>query len=358
MALAAAGPAGAAALAGAGTSHIKSPAGSAAASWKVVKTVRGANFPDFTAVTATGGDGAWAFESTSTARALLRPYAWRLASGRWSRAPFPGRPGERVLSASATSPSNVWALAFSGKGARALLWNGSSWSVTGTFTPGASPGDVVALSRADAWAFGAPGGAWHFNGHRWSLLRSGRGLVAGSGLSPDSVWAIGGTDVAHWNGHTWSRTSVQALLPLRGKLNSPWLTSIYAQSPTSVWAVGTAGQESQGGPVAVLHYNGHRWTRAALADVCCGFPGQVIPDGTGGLWVPYGIILTNSYEMLHYAGGRVGQVILPVPAGMTLQLASAAAVPGQPRAFAVGGAFPAGGPEGGHTRAVILASGS
>lgn len=315
----------------------------------------GKNLPYFTAVTATRR-GAWAFESTSSGAAFLRPSAWRLDSGRWSRAPFPGKRGERILSAAATSPGDVWALASSTTaGSRALLWNGSSWSVTGTFAHSASPRDVVALSRRDAWAFGAPGGAWHFNGHRWSLVKPGHGLLAGSAQAPDSIWAIGLTDVAHWNGHTWSRTSVKALLPPKGPLNDPILTSIYAQSPTSVWAVGTAGQESQGGPVVVLHYDGHRWTRAALASVCCGVPGQVIPDGTGGLWAHYGIEFGNSSKMLHYTGGQVQLVTLPVPGGMTLQLASAAAVPGQPRALAVGGAWPAGG---GFTRALILAYGS
>ena len=327
----------------------------ATASWKIVKTVRGKNFPHFTAVTATSRHGAWAFEATSSATAILRPFAWRLHGSRWTRASFPGTPGEQVISAASTSPGDVWAVVNrSGRPqALALRRTGRSWAVTGRFPHALS--DVVALSRREAWVFGD--GAWHFNGHRWAHPQSGHGLLDGSALSPDSIWASGLTVVAHWNGHTWSRTSVKGLLPPKGQLNTPGLTSIYAQSSSSVWAVGTTGEESQGGPVVLLHFNGHRWHHVALADAGAGFPGQVIPDGTGGLWIPFGFIF-KSFKMLHYAGGQLQPVALPVPRGAVLQVAAAAAVPGRPQAIAVGGTWPAHGPIGGYTRAVILAYGS
>jgi hypothetical protein len=353
LAVATMGAAGAAAAPNASTGH-----GTAAvtSSWKIVKSVRG-NSPDFTAVAVTGRHGAWAFESTSSGNTTLPPTAWRLADGQWARASFPGKQGERVLSASATSPSDVWALANTLHGARALLFNGTTWSVMKTFHNRIF-GSVVALSRHEAWAFGhtpSPG-AWHFHTNQWSMVKSGHGLFAGSALAPGNVWAIGPTSVAHWNGAAWSRTSVKALLPPDTKFSHSRLTSIYAQSRSSVWAVGTQGQESQGGPVVILHYDGHHWARAALASVCCGGPGQVIPDGSGGLWVPYGL-MGFGYSMLHYTGGHVHKVALPAPRGTNLQLASAAAVPGERRAFAVGAAQrPHVG--GSYTRALILAFGS
>jgi hypothetical protein len=333
-------------------------AAAATSSWQIVKSVRGQNFPNFTAVAVTGRHGAWAFESSSSSTGFLKPTAWKLASGQWNRATFPGKRTEVVSAAAATSPSDVWVLANSDSGTRALLFNGSIWSVAHTFKSDFLH-SVVPLSRHEAWAFGhtSSPGAWHFHAGQWSLVKSGHGLFAGSALAPGNVWAIGPTSVAHWNGTTWTRTSVKALLPPKGKLNSPRLTSIYAQSRSSVWAVGTAGEESQGGPVVVLHYNGHHWARAALANVCCGFPGQVIADGSGGLWVPYGF-MENSYSMLHYTSGHVHKTALPVPSGMTLNLASAAAVPGESRAYAVGGAWPGTGPTFAFTRALILAYGS
>lgn len=41
------------------------------------------------------------------------------------------------------------------------------------------------------------------------------------------------------------------------------MTAIYAQSPTSVWAIGDGVREDEGGPIVVLHFNGR-----------------------GGLWIP------------------------------------------------------------------------
>jgi len=81
---------------------------------------------------------------------------------------------------------------------------------------------VVPLSTHDAWFFDGltPGGAtWHYNGYSWSRVRSGSGLTDGSALSPDSIWAVG-----------------------------------------------TGHRETIGGPVVVLHFDGHHWSRVALND--------------------------------------------------------------------------------------------
>jgi hypothetical protein len=347
-ALAAAGLAG---VSGAAAAHAaRSPAdGTATSSWTITKTVRGANTPHFTAVTAAGRHGAWAFEATSAA-----PAAWRLSGSHWARAPFRGRPGEQVTAAASTSARDVWAVesSFSRSRSRVLRWDGTRWAVTGRFTTVLD--DVVPLSRRDAWVFAQGGGAWHFNGSRWSPVRSGHGLYDGSALSPASIWAIGSTHVAHWNGHTWSRISVKNLLPAKMQLNSPALTAIFAQSPTSVWATGSGYRESIGGPDVVLHFNGRSWHRVAMRSDIPGNPArtQLIPDGTGGLWAPIPFLPTSS-TMLHYTGGHLRSVKLPIPAGMALDVVAVAAVPAG-QAIAVGGAWPANGPIGGYTRAVIL----
>jgi hypothetical protein len=330
-----------------------------ASSWKIVKTVRGTNSPDFTAVTATGRHTAWAFESTSS-----KPVAWRLSRSRWTRAPFPGNVGETVTSAASTSPDDVWAAAYNGvayNGARTqvLSWNGTSWAVTGSF-PG-SGGDLVPLSLNDAWFFDGRfhggTGAWHYNGHRWSRAPKGNALVDGSALSPDSIWAIGATHVAHWNGHTWSRTSVASLLPTcKEHLCGPALSGINAQSPANVWAIGTGNRETIGGPVVVLHFNGHHWSRLALSDMSA-YPDQVIPDGHGGLWIPLGQFERYPRGMLHYSGGHLRPAALPAVRGRLLDVQAVAAVPGVPRAIGVGETYWKN-PIGAHQSAVILAYGS
>ena len=310
------------------------------ASWKIVKALPGSSDPHFTAVTATGRHGAWAFEARSGA-AAFKPSAWRLTGSRWRRASFPGKTGEEVTSATSTSAADVWAVATNFKRSRVLRWDGRRWAVTGSIPR--VLGDVVAVSGRDAWVFGrfAPYGAWHYDGRRWLSVRSGHGLYAGSALSPSSIWAAGGTQVAHWNGRTWSRTSVAGLLPPPGQLNTPALTGIYAQSRTSVWVIGTAGDESIGGPMVLLHFNGKRWRRVALRQAL-GSPGPVIPDGSGGLWIPVTSYTVNyTTAMLHYTGGHLRPVALPaLPRGKVLLIADLAAVPGLPQAIGVGGIGP------------------
>lgn len=322
------------------------------ASWKIVKDLRGPDNPVFTAVTATSRHGAWAFESSAT---TLKPSAWRLTGSRWTRASFPGRPGEEVTSATSTSAADVWAVSTNFTRGRVLRWNGRRWAVTGSIPR--ALGDVVALSGRDAWVFSRfRHGTWHYNGRRWQSVPSGHGLYAGSALSPSSVWAVGGTKVAHWNGHTWSRTSVARLLPPPSRLNTPSLTSVYAQSRTSVWAIGTAGDETFGGPVALLHYNGKRWRRVALRQAQ-GSPGPVIPDGSGGLWIPITFYTDNfTTAMLHYTNGHLRPVALPaLPRGIVLRITDLAAVPGTRQAIGTGGTNRKNGVIGGYTGAVILA---
>jgi hypothetical protein len=54
---------------------------------------------DFTAVVATGKATGWAFDGTSG------PTAWQRNGSTWTEVRFPGKSGEAVVAAGATSPS-------------------------------------------------------------------------------------------------------------------------------------------------------------------------------------------------------------------------------------------------------------
>lgn len=298
--------------AGAATATALAAPAAVGPSWRIVKQVHNGPFGNFTAVTAVGRGGGWAFNAGSS------PTAWRRSGATWTQVRFPGLANEQVVAAGVASASDVWAFTnILGTQSRVLVWNGSSWTVERTFSQ--EIGGAVVLSASDVWVFGEPVfpgqglGAWQYNGHTWSQPTSGHGLEGGSGLSASDIWAFDGADVAHWNGSTWSRTSVASLLPAKQQLNDPSVTGIYAQSSNSVYAIGNGNREDEGGPLVILHWNGLAWSRVAQGGFGYGTQPiqQVSSDGHGGFWLPMpGSDGEGSY-MLHYSAGQLTAVGLP-----------------------------------------------
>jgi hypothetical protein len=303
-----------------------------APSWHIVKSVHSGENGDFTAVVATGRTTGWAFDG------IDGPTAWQRHGGTWTRVGFPGERGESVVAAAATSPSNVWAFTDVGGGSRVLRWDGHRWSVVTTFQ--APIGGAAVLARNDVWVFGQPGileqlGAWHYNGHAWSRIA--KNLDGGSALTQDDVWAFSGTNVDHWNGRAWTSTAVKSLLPRKDMLNFPAVTGIYAQSATSVYAIGNGNRQDEGGPTVILHYNGRTWNKVAQGSFGYGtMPSQQIsPDGHGGLWLPMPGVLGAPSYLLHYAGGRLTPVGLPASPQL-VNVESVSLVPGSTQVLAGG----------------------
>ncbi|HEY1628024.1 MAG TPA: hypothetical protein VGG16_29965 [Streptosporangiaceae bacterium] len=330
---------------------------SGSASWRIVEHVHSGSNGQFTAVTATGRSGGWAFNG------VAGPSAWKLSGSSWAKAPFPKLSlGGQVGVAGATSPDDVWAFTEGAVKSTALRWNGSAWTVMHTFNR--QIGGGVVLGSDDVWVFGMPYipgaglGAWHYNGHTWTQVSGGSGLEGGSGLSPSDIWAFDGADVAHWNGTKWTRASVASLLPARNQLNGPAVTGIYVQSANSVYAVGNGNQQDEGGPLVLLHYNGHSWTKVAKGNYGLGTQPlqQIAPDGHGGLWIPMpGTDGQKSY-LLHYSGGALTPVALP-ESSSKINIDSVALIPGTSTVLA-GGYTHAAGNDGSDVVSVILEYGS
>ncbi len=215
-------------------------------SWHIVKRVSAGPNGIFTAVTAAGPNGGWAFDGTT------RSTAWKRSGFTWTRVPFPSLTNEVVVAATANSATNVWAFTDRLGKSRALRWNGQHWTVMRSFSRVIGGAEV--LSSSDVWVFGEPDvpgaglGAWHYNGRTWTQVASGHGLEGGSGLSASDIWAFDGADVAHWNGSTWSRKSLASLLPAKHLLNDPALTGIFEQSRHSVYAIANGQLQDEGGP--------------------------------------------------------------------------------------------------------------
>jgi hypothetical protein len=237
-----------------------------------------------------------------------------------------------VVAAGAVSASDVWAFTNNGMRSRALRWNGSTWAVVRSFPE--EIGGAAVLGASDVWVFGNalnPGlGAWHYDGHTWSQPASGHGLDGGSGLSAGDIWAFGGADVAHWNGSTWSRTSLASLLPAKQQLNDPVITGIYAQSHDGVYAIGNGDAEDEGGPLVILHWNGSAWSRVAQGNYGIGtLPvQQASPDGHGGLWIPMPGYMGQKSYMLHYSAGQLTAAGLPGGGPYRINVVAVALIPG------------------------------
>lgn len=190
-----------------------------------------------------------------------------------------------------SSPSDVWTIGASG---RIFHWNGSEWA----YVPSGTTAALFAVwgsSSDDVWAVGTRGTVLRWNGERWSSVASGTSaeLLSIWGSSPSDVWAVGalGTDgiILHWDGKAWSRRSTGADLrsttlksvsgagsgavwtagsSLDGTGLFRWdgaawrsetaskpvayFNKVWANSATDVWAVG--------GPAAVQHWDGSRWS--------------------------------------------------------------------------------------------------
>jgi hypothetical protein len=298
--------------------------------WKIVKQVHAGPFGQFTAVATLGRSAGWAFQGEA------RPAAWKRNGSSWSKVAFPGQNGQDIVAAGATSASNAWAF---GQNGQAVHWNGRSWSTQHTF--GGLVSSAVVAGPSNVWVFGLTGvpgalGTWHYNGHGWAKVGSGAGLAGGSAAGTND-WAFGGTNVARWNGRTWVKTSVKRLLPAHQQLNGPAVTSLFVQSKSSIWAVGDGNREDEGGPVVVLHYNGHRWAKVGSAGTggYQTFP-SLAPDGHNGLWIPLGTPAGGTIaSFMHYSSGHLTVTSLPV-ASDKIDLQAVAGIPGTAGAIAVG----------------------
>jgi hypothetical protein len=308
----------------------------ASPSWQIAKSIKIGSDGMFTAVVATGKSAGWAFEGSDFNAA---PAAYQFSGSNWRKVSIPGSKFDQVITAGATSPSNVWAFEQGfGTASRVLRYNGRSWSTVRTFTNAIE--DATVLAANDVWVYGeaaVPGqpalGVWHYNGSSWRQVS--RSIQGGSALSATNVWGFNGVSVEHWNGAKWITASVKSLLPAKSELNDPGVVGILALSNSNVYALGTGGEEDEGGPLVVLHYNGHKWAKVAQGQFGSGPNPEISYDGNGGLWLAMNGPEGSSGYVVHYSGGKLTSVKLPV-AQTKITVSAIARVPGSTAQFAAG----------------------
>jgi hypothetical protein len=196
-----------------------------------------------------------------------------------------------LTSVVALAPDDVWAVGFADteidvSKTLTLHWNGTSWSIVPSPSPGGLFGirlsGVTAVNPNDLWTAGQynPHGEifnmiQNWNGTRWSVVPSARftdgdSANAISAIAADDIWSVGSffidnggeggatqTATWHWDGSTWS------IVPSPSPSDSFTLFyGVVGISSDDVWAVGTF-QTPEGGVVLtsmIQHWDGATWT--------------------------------------------------------------------------------------------------
>lgn len=286
----------------------------------------------FGAVVATGPASGWAFVDNAS-------YAYeRTGVTTWKKVPYPGGNGVSVTAAAATSASDVWAFtSISGTRSQAVELVGGKWTVRETL--GGSVNAVSVLAANDVWVFCFTA-TYHYNGSTWAKVAG--GVSGGSALSASDYWltgASGQATVTHVKNGKKVTFNLGGLLPAKTKngLNDPHVAGVYAASDTNVYVIGNGETQDAGGPVVILHYDGHAWKK--LAGYGMGNPFGVTPDGAGGLWIPVG--WGGGGTILHYSRGAITAAALPSPGkDESTGPDGVSRVPGTTRALAITSTFP------------------
>ncbi|MDQ2743108.1 MAG: hypothetical protein M3Z66_12550 [Chloroflexota bacterium] len=287
---------------------------SAGSSWSILKTQNVGPFANvFNAADALSPSDVWAVGCTNDTNANCHTLIEHWNGTAWSVVPSPDEPGAvitELFGVSGTSSTDVWAvgdftLPDQSGGPFVLHWNGTVWSQVNT--PANTPGffAVSAIAPDDAWAVGT-NLAEHWDGHTWStttvpIIQVETVLQGVTALSATNVWAVGDfldnkfnahAVIMHWNGKSWS--GIQS--PDRGPTSQ--LFSVSAVSANDIWAVG------EGATPLTVHWNGTSWTEV---------PVPKIPNVPVSAF--YGVAAVSSSDVW-----AVGTAVVPGgPIGITTQ---------------------------------------
>jgi hypothetical protein len=167
------------------------------------------------------------------------------------------------------SPSDGWVFGSPG----ILHWDGTGWTVSHTQTVYA----VWANTPDDAWASGAFGAAWHWDGHVWTPTppAGSARLVAISGFAGGNIWAVGDSqdpadpDTFHWAGGAWQ--------PVASPAGSHTLFDVLALDETTALAVGDEG--------FVLQWTGGEWQQLASGTTAPLYAIWRAAPGVNDVWI-------------------------------------------------------------------------
>jgi hypothetical protein len=190
---------------------------------------------------AAAGTGAWAVGSRSASATSYGVLILGWNGQRWvvARVPKVARAQDSALfSAAAISPSSAWAVgtAVAGSVSRPLIerFQKGHWAVVGSPAEQGELESVTVVSARNAWAVGYRSSA---GGNK--------------------------TLIEHWNGAKWAVVASPNVARVAGQAAGNQLRGVAARSAANAYAVGVAIAPGGAEVTLLLHWNGHRWARAA-----------------------------------------------------------------------------------------------
>jgi hypothetical protein len=280
-----------------------------------------------TAVAASSTRDAWAAGFDFEKNKLLLEHwdgtCWRLVPSTAIRG--------SISDIAAISPHDAWAVGTTSMGGptgKTLIarWDGVSWKVVpspSTRSSGILSG-VAAVSAHDVWVAGwdmnetdttSHGLLAHWDGSGWRVAPSsvaGVGTLRLAAISARDVWAVGSTTTGsgnttkivtlaqHWDGRLWQIVHSPSLVA-----DENLLVAVAAASARDVWAAGWAEIKGKGLPL-MLHWDGTRWSKAAVAD-----PKSIV---TGLAAISAHDVWSAGSVMQHWDGNRWSTIPLAAPA--------------------------------------------
>lgn len=251
---------------------------------------------------------------------------------RWSVVASPNPAGKTFVvlnGVDAISANDIWAVGHSGDPSsipfQTLIehWNGSSWSIIPSPSPGTYNGNVLtavaAISTNDVWAVGwyqsgttgQEGGAltMHWDGTSWTVIPnpSRLTLYGVTAISADDVWAVGEQSILHWNGTNWTIVS----FPPPSGDSYPIFKGISATSANDIWVVGYSQWAYFSGyrySPLTYHWDGTRWSRVPNAGGIDEYLFSVTAIAPNDVWA-----VGDNGQTQHWNGAAWSRVIAPYP---------------------------------------------
>jgi hypothetical protein len=292
--------------------------------------IKGDNTSKLAGVVDFAPNNVWAVGLTGISLGTGNQVIEHFNGAKWSLFPGPKfQSGDQpsLESLTANSPSDMWAGGFIlTNGGRSLFplfehFDGTKWTALETQFQGGTIFGISADATNDAWAVGNVGVSTtfieHWDGRTWTVVPSPSPGAAKGGadilngvvaLAPNDVWAAGTsmpgptpppplldtptiTLIEHFDGTSWTVVPSPSVGP-HSQFQSNQLWGITGVSASDVWAFGSvfpadgSGQES----TLVLHWNGTSWKVVPSPSPFTGnfrndilFGGTVIPQGD--LWL-------------------------------------------------------------------------